>query len=420
MSRPVTDSAPDLAQRFTRTREASERISRPLSPEDTVVQTMPEVSPTKWHLAHTSWFFEEFVLQRLPGFRFFAEDWRFLFNSYYQSVGPMHARFARGLLSRPGLAEVIDYRRAVTEAVVELLQGTPDAESLRRIELGIHHEQQHQELMLTDIKHVLSCHPLEPAYRGDLALEPAADIAQSFQCGVEGIASIGADPGEGFVFDCETPRHSALLHPHALARRPVNNGEYREFVQDGGYRCADHWLSEGWATVNADGWTGPLYWDADAQSEFTLAGRRDLDPLAPVCHVSYFEADAFARWAGRRLPLESEWERAAQALDPLDGHFADRDLLHPQGPTGEAAESDRLLQMFGDVWEWTASPFVSYPGFKPLPGALGEYNGKFMCGQWVLRGGSCVTPSHHVRATYRNFFQAKDRWQFSGIRLATD
>ncbi len=408
--------APTLLSDYARVRQASIELAAPLTPEDTIVQSMPDASPNKWHLAHTTWFFEEFVLQQQPGYRFFDERWRFLFNSYYQSVGPMHTRGQRGLLTRPGLDQVLAYRAAVDEAMARLIERGPDADLSARIVLGLHHEQQHQELMLTDIKHLFWCNPLLPAYRADLPQPRRAAPAQRFVDGGDGIVEIGADPGSAFVFDCETPRHRSLLQPHALARRPVSNAEYQAFIADGGYRRPQLWLSEGWATVKAEGWTGPMYWDAAAETEFTLGGVRQIDPGAPVCHISYFEADAYARWAGARLPTEAEWEHAAAAHDPAPGHYADAGLLHPQA----AADQGELLQLFGDVWEWTASPYVSYPGFKPLPGALGEYNGKFMCGQWVLRGGSCVTPSRHVRASYRNFFYPRDRWQFSGLRLAQD
>jgi len=406
-----------LLSAYLRTRRNSLRLAAPLVAEDTTVQSMADASPTKWHLAHTTWFFEEFILQQQPGYRFVDPRWRFLFNSYYQSVGPMHARLHRGLLSRPTLDEVLAYRAAIDAAMNDLLQ-TPMAPALlAQVELGLQHEQQHQELILTDIKHLFWCNPLRPAYRTDLLQRAPAAPAQRFVDGHAGIVEIGADADRGFVFDCETPRHRALLQPHALARRPVNNAEYRRFIIDGGYRQPQLWLSEGWATVQAQGWNGPLYWDAAAETEFTLGGVRQIDPVAPVCHISFYEADAYARWAGARLPTEAEWEHSAAGLDPAAGHYADSDALHPQGAPESAVD---LLQLYGDVWEWTATPYVNYPGFRPLPGALGEYNGKFMCGQWVLRGGSCVTPAGHVRASYRNFFYPRDRWQFSGLRLAQD
>ena len=411
-------SAVNPAEAFSRLRQRSLDLVAPLAPEDTVVQSMPDVSPTKWHLAHTTWFFEQFVLGTDAGYRPWREAWQYLFNSYYESVGPMHARLERGLLSRPTLAEVLEYRRVVDERVLERLdRGTDDALETVLV-LGLNHEQQHQELLLTDIKHVLSRNPLQPAYREDLAATSRPAPAQGFVAGREGIVAIGHDPATGFGFDCETPRHRQLLQPHALARRPVTNGEYHEFITDGGYRTATLWMSEGWATVNGEGWRGPLYWDEDGESEFTLAGRRAIDPDAPVTHVSFFEADAYARWIGLRLPTEGEWESAAADEDPARGNFQDHDApLHPQAAREDGAG---LLQMFGDVWEWTGSPYVNYPGFRTLPGALGEYNGKFMCGQYVLRGGSCATPRGHLRASYRNFFHPRDRWQFTGIRLARD
>lgn len=415
--KPALSIAPaTLLDDYRRIRRASLDLAAPLSPEDTVVQSMADTSPTKWHLAHTTWFFEEFILQQQPGHRFHDPRWRFLFNSYYQSAGPMHARVSRGLLSRPRLSEVLDYRTAIDAAMDELIASDPNPALALQIELGLQHEQQHQELILTDIKHVLSCNPLLPAYREDLAWPRRPSPPQRFLAGAEGIVEIGADSAGAFAFDCETPRHRSLLHPHAIARRPVSNDEFRQFVADGAYRQPRLWLSEGWATVQSQAWTGPLYWDAGAETEFTLGGQREIDASAPVCHISYYEADAFARWAGARLPSETEWEHAAAALDPDDGHFADAAIFQPVA----ASDAGESLQMFGDVWEWTASPYVNYPGFKPLPGALGEYNGKFMCGQWVLRGGSCVTPSRHVRATYRNFFYPRDRWQFTGLRLALD
>jgi len=411
-----TSAATTPVDRFRRVRRRTLDLVAPLAPEDTVVQSMPEVSPTKWHLAHTSWFFEEFVLATHPAYRYFDERWRFLFNSYYQSVGPMHARVERGLLSRPTLDEVLAYRRHVDEAVEERLDGDSGAEWLDRVELGMQHEQQHQELVLTDVKHVLSRNPLQPRYRADLRRTTRPAPAQRFLTGRHGLLETGAEPGRGFVFDCETPRHRSYVHPHALARRLVTNGEFRDFVRDGGYRDPGPWLSDGWTEVRAGSWTGPLYWDADGETEFTLGGRVEIDPAAPVCHVSYFEADAFARWSGARLPSEAEWECAAEAYPPSGGNFADGGALHPQAAEDRGAH----LQMYGDVWEWTASPYASYPGFRPLAGALGEYNGKFMCGQFVLRGGSCLTPAGHVRPTYRNFFYPRDRWQMSGIRLAQD
>jgi ergothioneine biosynthesis protein EgtB len=406
------------SEAYDRVRGRSLALCAALAPEDTVVQSMPETSPTKWHLAHTTWFFERFVLGRgAAGPAPLHPEWHLLYNSYYQSAGPMHARSARGLLTRPTLAEVRAYRAHIDAEVLARLEAPIDARLDLLITLGLHHEQQHQELMLTDLKHLFSCNPLQPAYLH--ARPPAGGRATPlrFVSGERGIVAIGFE-GKGFAYDNELPRHSDLLHPHAIAQRPVTNAEYAEFIRDGGYRAPLLWMSEGWATVQREGWSRPLYWAEDLAHAFTLGGPRALDPHAPVCHVSFFEADAFARWAGARLPLETEWETLAATLDPERGHFADDGALEPLADA--TPEEDGPRQMFGDVWEWTASPYVAYPGFRPLPGALGEYNGKFMCGQWVLRGGSCATPRGHVRASYRNFFYPRDRWQFSGIRLAKD
>lgn len=420
MPKPVVPSADALLQRYLQVRAQSLKLCMSLAPEDTVVQSMPDVSPTKWHLAHVSWFFEQFILARQPGYRLLHADWMFLFNSYYESMGPRHARVARGLLSRPTLHEILDYRARVDDRMAELIAAEGADPVLEHdVELGLQHEQQHQELILTDIKHVLSVNPLQPAYQ---RLRPGVHRQAPplrFVPGVTGLAMIGAS-GEQFAFDCETPQHQVLLHPHALASRPVTNGEYREFVRAGGYREPRLWLSEGWAAVQTRGWTGPMYWDESGHTEFTLNGRLPIDHNAPVCHVSYYEADAFARWAGARLPTEAEWEAAASAVEEraMDvGHFADRGVLQPQVAPKDGLD---LHQLFGDVWEWTSSAYVNYPGFRPLPGALGEYNGKFMCGQWILRGGSCVSPAGHLRSSYRNFFYPPDRWQFMGLRLARD
>jgi ergothioneine biosynthesis protein EgtB len=411
-------SAPP-SQRYLRVRQATLAWCAGLQPEDTVVQSMPDASPVKWHLAHTTWFFEQFLLARQPGYAPLHPRWPYLFNSYYQSVGPMQARAQRGLLSRPTLAEVLDYRARVDErmaAVLERGQGDEDLADL--LDLGLNHEQQHQELMLTDIKHLFSLNPLQPAFRERTARTPAAATGTAplkFLRGREGIVQIGHD-GEGFAFDNESPRHRLLLHAHALANRPITNAEFRAFIEEGGYRTPTLWLSEGWDVVQREGWSRPLYWNEDLESEFTLSGVQPIEDHAPVCHVSFYEADAFARWAGARLPLESEWESAAQELT-VEGNFADADALRPLSARGDA---DTPLQMFGDVWEWTSSPYVAYPGYRPATGAVGEYNGEFMCGQWVLRGGSCATPAGHVRASYRNFFYPAARWQFSGIRLGKD
>jgi ergothioneine biosynthesis protein EgtB len=405
---------------YARVRQRTLDLCATLQPEDTVVQSMADASPAKWHLAHTTWFFEQFVLARSPAYRPYRPDWDYLFNSYYQSVGPMHARVQRGLLSRPTLAEVLAYRAHVDAGMHELLarDTDDDAELTARVALGLNHEQQHQELLLTDIKHLFSLNPLQPAFADTPQCVGAGAAPLRFIEGTPGIAEIGHD-GAGFAYDNEGPRHRVLLYRHAIANRPVSNAEYRAFIDAGGYRTPTLWMSEGWATVQREGWARPLYWSAGLDSEFTLGGVRAIDPHAPVCHVSWYEADAFARWAGARLPTEAEWEvLAAQQPQPPTGNFQDSGALHPQAvPDPEAAGA---LQLFGDVWEWTASAYANYPGFRPLPGALGEYNGKFMSGQQVLRGGSCATPAGHIRASYRNFFYPADRWQFMGIRLGQD
>ncbi|MGA9422837.1 MAG: ergothioneine biosynthesis protein EgtB [Rhodanobacteraceae bacterium] len=415
---PRTTRPESLGTRYTRVRNGTRDLCASLSAEDTVVQTIAEVSPTKWHLAHTTWFFEQFVLGARAGYRPVHPDWLYLFNSYYQSVGPMHARRERGLLSRPTLAEVIDYRARVDERMQHQLNVDSDSAFADLVTLGLNHEQQHQELLLTDIKHVFSVNPLEPVFRETVAIASEDPAPLDFVRGREGVVDIGADAG-GFSFDNERPRHQALLHPHAVANRPVTNGEYAEFVRDGGYSTAALWMSDGWDVVQAREWKRPLYWSDDGTTEFTLGGRREIDPNAPVSHVSFYEADAFARWAGSRLPTEFEWESLATAQPDRNGNFLDSGRLLPQA-AGRTAGDATAQQMFGDVWEWTSSPYVSYPGFRPLRGSLGEYNGKFMCGQWVLRGGSCATPSEHVRASYRNFFGPADRWQFMGFRLGRD
>jgi ergothioneine biosynthesis protein EgtB len=405
-----------LAGQYRRVRRASLDLVAGLSAEDALAQSMPQASPAKWHLAHTTWFFEQFVLGLDPAYRPYAADWMVLFNSYYQTVGPMHARPRRGLLTRPSLGEVLDYRAAVDERMQRLLEVEGDSTAGARIVLGLQHEQQHQELLLTDIKHLFSLNPLHPVFRQLPPNAPAEPLSLEFVRGRDGLVEIGASGGEGFAFDCETPRHRSLLHPHALANRPVSNGEYAEFIRDGGYRTPTLWLAEGWDTVQAQAWTRPLYWSEGLDSEFSLGGMRALEAHAPVCHISYFEADAFARWAGARLPTEAEWESAASQADPRLGNFVESGALHPRAATGGAG----LHQLFGDVWEWTSSPFVGYPGYRAADGALGEYNGKFMCGQFVLRGGSCATPAGHIRASYRNFFAPAERWQFMGLRLGQD
>ena len=402
-----------LVDRYLDARSVMQRLCLPLATEDTVVQSMPDVSPTKWHLAHVTWFFEQFILREFADdYTPIDERYHYLFNSYYYSAGQMHARPRRGLLSRPTLEDILAYRRHVDSAMAELLEKRSEEPEIRsRTVLGIHHEQQHQELLLTDIKHVLSCNPLQPAYDAGLPRpETGAAPALSFKPGPNGIHRVGAR-GDGFCFDNETPRHDALLHPHSIANRLVTNAEFREFIEAGGYTTSDLWLSDGWAAVNEHGWNRPLYWSEGLDSEFTLGGLRDIDPGAPVTHVSFYEADAFARWAGARLPTEFEWELAARAAEPV-GNFLESGYLHP-------VCSD-TSQLFGDAWEWTSSAYAPYPGFEPLEGSLGEYNGKFMCNQMTVRGGSCVTSQSHIRASYRSFFYPDARWQFLGLRLAKD
>ncbi len=412
-------SARPLEHRFQSVREASMRIVRPLELEDYVVQSMPDVSPAKWHLAHTSWFFEQFVLRpQLADYPVFHERYEYLFNSYYETVGPRHARPERGLLTRPTVEEIGRYRSHVDEHMSRLLEAIdPCGDLAALIELGLNHEQQHQELMLTDLKHVLSRNPLEPAYRSDLMTGPAiretAPLTWTAFDG--GLAGVGTNGDDGFCFDNETPRHKVWIDSFEIADRPATNGEYLEFIREGGYENAAHWLADGWATVQQECWRHPLYWSDGLDSQFTLGGRRDLDPAAPVCHLSLYEAHAFASWAGARLPTEAEWELAARS-QPVEGNFVASDRLEPAA----AADGDGLRQLYGDVWEWTGSAYAPYPGFRPAAGAIGEYNGKFMCSQTVLRGGSCVTPDGHIRPTYRNFFYPQSRWQFMGVRLARD
>jgi ergothioneine biosynthesis protein EgtB len=409
------DSAELLPDRYKRIRATTLSLCADLPPEDTVVQSMPDVSPTKWHLAHITWFFEHFVLDpHLSGYKRFDEQFHFLFNSYYYSVGQMHLRTQRGLLSRPTLEEVVSYRTYVDEAVDRLLaKHSGDAALADLVTLGLNHEQQHQELLLTDIKHVLSCNPLLPAASRHLRNPTSTAPSElSYTKGVSGIQQIGA-LSNGFCFDSETPRHDALLHEHRIADRLITNSEYLEFIRDGGYKDSNLWLSDGWATINECGWNRPLYWSEDYSSDFTLGGQRDIDDNAPVCHVSFYEADAFARWAGARLPTEFEWELAASEM-PVDGNLMDANYLQPIA----ASRDDN--QFFGDVWEWTSSAYAPYPGFVPLAGSLGEYNGKFMCNQMTVRGGSCATAADHIRASYRSFFYPDARWQFLGIRLAKD
>jgi ergothioneine biosynthesis protein EgtB len=402
----------ELRARYESVRAATERLCAPLEVEDLVVQSMPDASPAKWHLAHTTWFFERFVLRRDGGEPHHAL-YDFLFNSYYEAVGARHPRPSRGLLSRPTVTEVMSYRHAIDERMAEVLERPALADT---IELGLHHEQQHQELLLTDVKHMLSLNPLRPAYG---AAAPAASDARPLAwCGFDGRQAWIGHGGEGFSFDNERPRHEALVAPFELADRLATAGEVAAFIDDGGYERPELWLSDGWTVARERGWRVPLYWERDGGRWriFTLGGMRPLVASEPACHLSYYEADAFACWSRARLPREEEWELAAGARE-VDGNFVESGTLHPR-PASAAEHAPR--QLFGDCWEWTASPYVAYPGFRPLAGALGEYNGKFMCNQLVLRGGSCATPRDHVRATYRNFFPPDARWQFTGVRLARD
>ncbi|MFO1158388.1 MAG: ergothioneine biosynthesis protein EgtB [Reyranellaceae bacterium] len=380
------------AERFSTVREYTERLADPLSPEDQTVQSMPDASPTKWHLAHTTWFFATFVLKpHAARFQPFDPAYEYLFNSYYEAVGPRHPRPQRGMITRPGVEEILAFRRFVSEEVVKLLQSS-DNRIGPLVELGLHHEQQHQELILMDAKHLLSLNPLHPSYS---AAAPALAAQQSAMGWCEfagGLREIG-HAGPGFAFDNEGPRHRVWLEPFAVANRPVTCGDYLAFIADGGYRRAEFWLSAGWDCVNQRGWQAPLYWQKDGAGwqVFTLHGMKPVDPAEPVCHVSAFEAAAYAKWAGKRLPREEEWEVAASSLNGV-----------------------------GEVWEWTASPYIAYPGYREPAGAIGEYNGKFMANQMVLRGGCAFTPPDHVRPTYRNFFPSDARWMFGGLRLAKD
>jgi ergothioneine biosynthesis protein EgtB len=425
----------EIGARFREARQSTLALCAPLTPEDMMVQSSADASPVKWHLAHTTWFFETFILREfMPGYRLFNSDFPWLFNSYYQNLGPFPEKRLRSSFSRPGLDEIWRYREHVDESIDRLLERNPDPEALKRIVLGVNHEEQHQELLLTDILNAFFTNPLRPAYQEKAEEEETSNSklkrqanhqkALDFQPFEGGLREIGYDGG-GFCFDNEQPRHRVWLEPYSLARRLVTCGEFAEFIADGGYRRPELWLSDGWRAVQQEGWQAPLYWTHEngEWSVFTLRGLRPLALVgsAPVSQVSYFEADAFARWAERRLPTEFEWEAAAEG-QTIGGNLLESGLLMPRQAPELGAESARpaegFASIFGDCWQWTASAYLGYPGYQPLAGALGEYNGKFMSGNMVLRGGSCVTPAAHVRASYRNFFSPESRWQFSGIRLA--
>jgi ergothioneine biosynthesis protein EgtB len=410
-----------LENRLLDTRHLSHELASPLSAEDMTVQAMEDASPTKWHLAHVTWFFETFILAKhLPGYRPFDDTFNYCFNSYYESQGPRQPRPKRGVLTRPSSERVLAYRTHVDEGLARLFAHgvEPDSEIARLVEVGINHEQQHQELLLTDILALFAANPLRPAYR---PRRPRAAAAEPDEAGwieyAGGIRQVGHD-GKGFAWDNEAPRHDALIHPFRLADRLITNAEWLDFMVDGGYRTASLWLADGWAAVNREGWEAPLYWEQrdDRWLAMSLEGLQAIERAAPVSHVSYFEADAFARWAGKRLPTEFEWETAAQDAPVTGNSLASRALR----PLPAEAPSGRPRQMFGDVWEWTQSAYLPYPGYRPPAGALGEYNGKFMVSQQVLRGGSCATPPGHTRSTYRNFFYPRQRWQFMGLRLASE
>lgn len=432
-----------ILERFRTVRRRTLSLCEPLTPEDMMVQSCAEASPAKWHIAHTAWFFESFILREFqPAYKVFNPDFAWLFNSYYQTFAAFPEKRLRSSFSRPGIEEILRFRKHVDEAVERLLENDPHSEVLKRVELGLNHEEQHQELLLTDILHAFYTNPLRPAYRaiesahGRAGSDPGALRFLRFEGGIHE----AGHAGDGFCFDNELPRHRVYLEPYALAERLVTCGEYAEFIEDGGYRRPELWLSDGWTAVHNNGWRAPMYWSNESGewSIFTLRGEQPLSRRkhAPVSHLSYYEADAYARWAGHRLPTEFEWEAASEGR-LIAGNLLDSGCLMPV-PASEivpsqipdahggafidenpAGQFQRPWQLFGDCWQWTASAYLGYPGFRPLPGSLGEYNGKFMSGQMVLRGGSCVTPRAHIRASYRNFFSPETRWQFSGIRLAS-
>ena len=406
---------PSALERYETVRAFTDELTSPISPEDQTPQSMPDCSPTKWHRAHTSWFFEEFILAGRADYRPFDDRFRFLFNSYYEAVGPRQPRPERGLITRPDAAEVTRYRDHVDSEMKDLLSGNPTAEVLELATLGLNHEQQHQELLLMDIKNLLFSNRFHPAYTvADDPVTGRLDIEHTGWTRLGGGLHLIGHDGRGFCFDNEGPRHEALVPAFDISNSLVTNGQWLEFMADDGYHRPDLWLSDGWATAQTLGWDAPLYWTQEdgRWQTYTLTGDRSITPEEPVCHVSYYEADAFARWAGARLPTEAEWEVAATTQPP-----ATQFRWHP----AETANGDRPLRgLFGSVWQWTSSPYTPYPGFAPAPGAVGEYNGKFMVNQHVLRGGSCATPPGHARPTYRNFFPPAARWPFTGLRLATD
>ena len=419
----VSPSKSELRERYRRVRGLSEKLCETLEAEDYVIQTMPEASPTKWHLAHTSWFFETFILKKfLPDYDSRHPQYGFLFNSYYNAVGPFYSRPHRGLISRPTVKEVFHYRSEIDLLISELVESA-DEELLAKLKpiliLGLHHEQQHQELILTDIKSVFWQNPLRPAFRKLEAIKASRMPAIEWLQFEEGVRWVGHE-GPEFSFDNEGPRHRDFVPSFSLGSRLVTNADFLAFIEDGGYRRSELWLSLGWNTVNEKAWSCPLYWEKRDGKwlHMTLAGMRELAPEEPVCHVSLFEADAYARWFGARLPTEKEWETVSSGL-PLKGNFVENELFHV-APLASPGPAGKPAQMFGDVWEWTQSSYSPYPGYSAVTGALGEYNGKFMCNQYVLRGGSCATSQSHIRHTYRNFFPPDTRWQFTGIRLAKD
>ena len=414
----------DLLRCYQEVRRRTESLCDPLETEDFVPQSMPDASPVKWHLAHTTWFFETFIVSPNQDRSSTPSEYAYLFNSYYNALGERIARDRRGLLTRPTVAEVKRYRALIDEQVVQAIE-TSEESGLGQlhalITLGIHHEQQHQELILTDLKHLLSSNPIQPVYREARDGCSGKPVSIRWLEYPGGVREIGHVVSADFAFDNESPRHRVYVEPYRLADRLATNAEWIAFIDDGGYERPEFWLSEGWGLVRSQGSKAPLYWSRESEiapwRNWTLAGLRDVDSDEPVCHVSYFEADAFARWSEARLPTEAEWELAAVG-QPIDGNLLENENFHPVSAGPGVVQSPR--QIFGDVWEWTQSPYTPYPGFRASPGALGEYNGKFMCNQYVLRGGSCVTPRSHIRATYRNFFPASARWQFSGVRLARD